>query len=259
MINSLQQIYHYRALLWALVTRHLAIRYRGSVLGFFWSLLNPLLLMLVYSLVFKYYIRLQGVEHYSVFMFSGLLPWLWLTSSLTEATSSIVGSGHLITKSMFPAQILPLVPIVTNCINLILSLPVLFVFMWWSGVPFHWTLALLPILILIQFATLQGIGILLSSLNVFYRDIQHILGNALTFVFFLCPILYTPQTVPPQFQFSLDFNPLAQLVMGYHALIMDGVIPSTYSICFMLGFMFLSLVGGYWVYNKNQEHLSELL
>ncbi len=259
MINSFRQIYHYRALLWALVTRHLAIRYRGSFLGFFWSLLNPLLLMAVYSLVFKYYVRIQGVEHYSVFMFTGLLPWLWLTSSLTEATSSIVGSGHLITKSMFPAQILPLVPVVTNCINLLLSLPVLFLFMLWSGTPFHWTLLLLPILILIQFLTLQGIGIFLGSLNVFYRDIQHILGNALTFVFFLCPILYTPQTVPPQFQFSLDYNPLAQLTMGYHSLIMEGALPSAYSICFMLVFMILSLTLGYWVYGKNQESLSELL
>jgi ABC-type polysaccharide/polyol phosphate export permease len=259
MINAMKQIYQFRALLWALVTRHLAIRYRGSVLGFFWSLLNPLLLMLVYSLVFKYYIRLQGVEHYSVFMFTGLLPWLWLTSSLNESTSSIVGSGHLVTKSMFPAQILPLVPVVTNCINLLLSLPVLFVFMWVSGVAFHWTLLLLPILILVQFLTLQGIGVLLGSLNVFYRDIQHILGNALTFVFFLCPILYTPETVPPQFKFSLDYNPLAQFTMGYHDLILDGVIPSLFSICFMIGFMILSLIIGYWVYGKKHETLSELL
>jgi ABC-type polysaccharide/polyol phosphate export permease len=259
MISSLKQIYNYRALLWALVTRHLAIRYRGSVLGFLWSLLNPLLLMLVYSLVFKYYVRLQGVEHYSVFMFTGLLPWLWLTSSLTEATSSIVGSGHLITKSMFPAQILPLVPVITNCINLLLSLPLLFVFMLWGGVPFHWTLVFLPVLILVQFFTLQGIGVLLGSLNVFYRDIQHILGNALTFVFFLCPILYTPATVPDQFKFSLDFNPLAQLTMGYHSLIMEGQLPSVYSICFMLGFMVISMAAGYWVYSRNQESLSELL
>lgn len=259
MIHALKQIYQFRSLLWALVTRHLAIRYRGSVLGFFWSLLNPLCLMLVYSLVFKYYVRLPGVEHYSIFMFTGLLPWLWLTSSLSESTSSIVGSGHLITKSMFPAHILPLVPVVTNGINLLLSLPLLFIFMWFGGVPFHWTLIFVPVLLLIQFITLQGIGVLLSSLNVYYRDIQHILGNALTFVFFLCPILYTPQTVPDKFQFSLLYNPFAQLTMGYHALIIDGVLPSLFSISFMVGFMLLTVISGYWVFSRNHESFAELL
>jgi len=258
MIQTLKQLYQFRALLWALVTRHLAIRYRGSALGFLWSLLNPLCLMLVYALVFKYYVRFQ-VENYSVFMFTGLLPWLWLSSALSESTTAIVGSGHLITKSMFPAHILPVVPVVTNFINLLLSMPLLFLFMWIGGVPFHWTLLLLPVLMLFQFFTLQGLGVLLSSLNVYFRDIQHILGNALTFIFFLCPIIYTAQAVPERFRFSLDLNPFAQFTMGYHALILDGTLPPVGSIIFMIVFMFIALFSGYSVFNRYHESFAELL
>jgi len=128
MFHNIKELYRYRSLVWALVVRHLATRYRGSVLGFMWSFLNPLCLMLIYSLVFKYYIRFSGVENYTIFLFCGLLPWLWFSSSLSESTSSIVSSGHLITKSMFPAHILPTVSVITNLINFILSLPLLFIF-----------------------------------------------------------------------------------------------------------------------------------
>jgi len=215
--------------------------------------------MLVYSLVFRYYARIEGIQNYTVFLFCGLLPWLWLTSSLSEATSSIVSSGHLITKSMFPAHILPMVAVITNFINYLLSLPLLFIFMVILKVEFHATILFLPLLLLVQFCTLQGIGLFLSSLNVFYRDIQHILANILTFIFFLCPILYTPQTVPAQFKFSLDLNPFAQIMMAYHSLILDGTIPSLYSIIFMLCFMMLSLILGYTVFNRNHENFAELL
>ncbi len=259
MNHMARQLIQFKSLIWALVTRHLAMRYRGSLLGFLWSFLNPLCLMLVYSLVFRYYARMPGISNYTVFLFTGLLPWLWISSALSEATSSIASSGHLITKSMFPAHILPLVPVITNFINYLLSLPLLFIFMWIDEIPFHSTLLFLPVLLAVQFLTLQGLGLLLGSLNVYFRDIQHILGNLLTFLFFLCPILYTPANVPDQFRFSIDLNPLAQFTISYHALILDGVFPSLYSIAVMLGFMALSLIAGYMVFDRHSESFAELL
>ena len=125
MFHNLTELYRYRALVWALVGRHLATRYRGSVLGFVWSFLNPLCLMAVYTVVFKYYMRSNVVEHYSLFLFCGLLPWQWVASSAVEGTNSLVSSGHLITKSMFPAHILPVVSVVTNLVHFLLALPLL--------------------------------------------------------------------------------------------------------------------------------------
>lgn len=259
MLHRIQEVFKYRSLIWALVVRHLASRYRGSILGFMWSFLNPLCLMLVYALVFKYYIRFQQVGNYTIFLFCGLLPWLWLTTSLTEATSSIVSNGHLITKSMFPAHILPTVATLTNLINFLLTLPLLFIFMWFSDVPFKSTLLLLPFLLILQFLFLQGIGLLLGSLNVYYRDIQHLIGNILTFLFFLSPILYAPDVVPEKFKFTLDFNPLAQFTIAYHDLILDGVVPALAPVLLMLATALISVFLGYYVFNKHHETFAELL
>jgi len=111
MNRNLVELWRYRALIWALSCRYLNTRYRGSFLGFFWSFLNPLCLILVYSLVFTYYIRFDSVGNYTLFLFTGLLPWLWFSSGLLEATAAISSGGSLITKAIFPPQILPVVAI----------------------------------------------------------------------------------------------------------------------------------------------------
>ena len=259
MLGNLKELYQYRALLWALVVRHLSTRYRGSALGFLWSFLNPLCLMLVYLLVFKYYIRFDQVQNYTVFMFCGLLPWIWFTSGLSEGTSAIASSGHLITKSMFPAHLLPTVSVVTNLINYTLSLPVLFVLMLFTGAAFHWTLALLPLVVFAQLLMLLGLTLALSALNVLFRDIQHIVGNLLTFLFFLCPIIYPASAVPQKFRWTIDFNPLALLTQFYHQLILEGVLPSFWSVIYLGAIVLLVLALGNAVYNRYRESFAELL
>jgi lipopolysaccharide transport system permease protein len=259
MFRILKEIYNFRNLLLALVNRHLASRYRGSVLGFLWSFLNPLCLMLVYTLVFKYYIRFEQVENYSIFLFCGLLPWIWLQSSLIEGTSSISSSGHLITKSMFPAHILPAVNILTALIHFILSLPLLIIFMLFADMPIHLTWAYLPIILTVETIFLYGLALTLASLNVFYRDVQHLLGNVLSFIFFLCPILYTRDTVPEKFRFTLDLNPLAQFTEVYHAILLDGRMPAFNSIVCLLVWAILFFLIGSLVYQRNHENFAELL
>ena len=136
MFRNVSELWKYRALIWALVGRHLRARYRGSILGFLWSFLNPLCLIAVYSLVFQYYIRFNDVQHYSLFMFAGMLPWIWFSSGLLEATGSISGGGSLVTKAMFPPHILPMVSVLTNLANFIFAIPLLFGFMLVAGQPF---------------------------------------------------------------------------------------------------------------------------
>lgn len=235
------------------------MRYRGSVLGFMWSFLNPLLLMLVYTLVFRYYIRFNDVQNYTIFVFCGLLPWIWFTSSLSEGTSSIVSSGHLITKSMFPAHLLPTVAVVTNMIHYVLSLPLLFIFMIFMGVPFHSSLLLLPFVILTQFFLMLGVVLALSSLNVFFRDVQHLLGNFLTFLFFLCPVLYPLSSVPEKFRFTMEYNPIALITIFYHQVIIEGVVPGIKPIAFVLASVIGMFFIGNLIYNRYRESFAECI
>lgn len=259
MLRMYQELIKFRSLLTALIVRHLAMRYRGSVLGFLWSFLNPLCLMLVYTLVFKYYIRFEQVENYTVFLFVGLLPWLWFSSALMEGTASIVSGGHLITKSMFPAHILPTVAVVTTGVNFLLSLPLLFLFMGAFGSPFHWTLLGLPLLFILQLLFLHGLVIGLSAINVRLRDTQHVLGNLLTFIFFLSPIIYPSSSVPDKFKFTLDLNPFALFTIAYQRMVIDGVCPELKIIVALIIFTVLVSVLGQWIFNHYREGFAELL
>lgn len=257
-MHYLKELSRYRSLIAALVSRHLAVRYRGSVLGYLWSFLNPLCLMLVYLLVFKYYIRFEH-DNYTIFLFVGLLPWLWVQSALSEGATSITSGGHLITKSMFPAHVLPAVTVITSMVHFALTLPLLFIFMYFSGVPFHPTLLLLPFLIAVQFALLHGLALFLGSLNVYYRDIQHLLGNLLTFLFFLCPILYPADVIPEKFQMLLYVNPFAVMTVAYHNLILDGVLPSVQNLAYIVSFSAVSVGIGYATYTRFHERFAEAL
>jgi len=259
MFRNLRELYHYRALLWALVVRYLAMRYRGSILGFFWSFLNPLCLMLVYVLVFRYYIRFEQVQNYTVFVFCGLLPWIWFSSALLEGTVSVVANSHLITRSMFPAHILPAVAVLTSMVNYILSLPILIVLMLSLGVKIHITFMALPLVVAGQVVLLYGLALGLAALNVYFRDVQHIVGNLLTFLFFLCPILYPLDVVPERFRFSMYYNPLAGMIRFYQQLILDGRMPSLVSAGYFVLCMFLALAAGNWIYNSYREGFAEIL
>lgn len=248
-----------QALIWALATRHLAMRYRGSVLGFFWSFLNPLCLMLVYALVFKFYIRFNDVNNYTVFLFCGLLPWIWTQSSLIEGANSITSSGHLITKSMFPAHILPAVAVLTGLFHYVLSLPLLLAFMWFYGTAFSTTLFLVPIVIIFQTLMLYGLAMFLASLNVQFRDVQYVTTNILSFLFFLCPILYPRTVVPERFQFTMDVNPFSILIDLYHKLILDGVFPELLSFVLLVMWALIFLLMGVIAYEGHRDTFAELL
>src|SRR5918994_3164851 len=126
MLHNLRALLRYRGLISSLVARDLKARYRGSVLGFFWSFVNPLLLLLVYWFVFTWVIpnRIEGLQPYALFMFCGILPWTWFSTSLTDASGSLIAGGNLIKKVLFPAEVLPLVSVVANMVHFFLALPI---------------------------------------------------------------------------------------------------------------------------------------
>lgn len=259
MIRNLRELWRFRALVWALVVRHLNARYRGSFLGFVWSLLNPLCLIAVYSLVFRYYIRVGDVEHYTLFVFAGLLPWIWFSSALNESSVAITGGGSLITKAMLPPHIFPVVSVLTNLANFIFALPILIGAMYVCDVIPSWGMLLLPAVIFVELVFVLGLALAFSALNVYYRDVQHILGNVLTFWFYLCPIIYTSRIIPEELQFTLWLNPVALFTEMYQSIFVDSGIPNLTALTATAAVAMITFLVGNWVFNRYREEFAELV
>ena len=255
----LNELWKFRSLLFALVRRHLGSRYRGSVLGFIWSFLNPLCLLMVYSLVFKYYIRFDGVENYTLFLFTGLLPWIWFSSGISEATSSISSGGNLITKAMFPPHLLPIVAVSTNLIHFLISLPLLVIALLWCGYSFSFSIFYLPIVIFSNFIFTVGLSMACSAINVRFRDLQHIVANLLTLLFFLCPVLYPIEQVPEKFRFTMSLNPLAVFTKMYQRIFLDSASPGIASISISLIVSILVFICGVVVFERYRDEFAELV
>jgi len=232
-MKRLRELWHYRELIHNLVVRDLKVRYRSSVLGIAWSWLNPLLMMVVYTVVFTI---LRGgdesIPHYPVLLLCGLLPWNFFNDSVLQATGSIVGNAHLIKKVYFPREVLPISIVLSNLVNFLIALPIFFILALVSGAPLTWWALLLPFTILLQVAFTVGLALFLSTLNVFYRDTQHILSVVMLAWFFLTPVFYPIKAVPQDcnvlgipFDAQLwlrRLNPMASLVASYRDLLCRG-------------------------------------
>jgi lipopolysaccharide transport system permease protein len=224
MFHNLRQLVRYRALIQSLVTRELKARYRGSVLGFFWSFINPLLLLVVYSFVFT--VVLPGthppeIEPYALFMFCGILPWTWFSSSLTEAANSLMSGGNLIKKVLFPAEILPIVAVLSNMMHFFFGLPILLAFLVW----FRPTITIVevlwfPVVVAVQLLFTLGLSLLLAALTVHFRDIKDILSNLLTLWFFATPIIYPMHLAPGTISKTvLNANPFSHFAVSYQEIL----------------------------------------
>ena len=222
MLRNLSQLPRYRALIQSLVARELKARYRGSVLGFFWSFINPLLLLTIYTFVFKYVMPSapQGTDPYPLFMFCGLLPWTWFSSALVESSSVLISGGNLIKKVLFPAEILPIVTVTANMVHFFLALPILVFFLIWFRAPLTvFELAWFPVVVLVQYVFTLGCALILSALTVHFRDIRDILANLLTLWFFATPIIYSYKAAPDLARRFMNLNPFAHLAISYQEIL----------------------------------------
>src|SRR5437773_8115918 len=186
MFLSLANLVRYRGLIWSLVARELKARYRGSVLGFAWSFINPLLLLLIYSFVFTEIIpnETPNVKPYAVFIFCGILPWNWFATSLSDAAGSLIAGGNLIKKVLFPAEVLPFVSVLTNMVHFCLGLPILIVFLVvYRHLPNPSNLLWFPVAVLVQLLFTSALALIVSALAVHFRDVRDILANLLTLWF----------------------------------------------------------------------------
>lgn len=256
--KKFHELWSYREMFQGLVSREIRARYKGSFLGFFWSLLNPLLMMAIYSIVFAHVMRVQ-IPHYSLHLLAGLLPWTWFTTSISNSTGSVVANSNLIKKIYFPNEILPLVSVTTNLVNYLFSVPILLGFMAFQQVPFTSALLMLPLLLAVQFILSLGFGLILATLNVYFRDVEQLLGVVLMAWFYLTPIIYPLSFVPERFQGLAMLNPMAGLVVSYQRIFMEGALPHVLHLLYPLCFGLALLAAGYAIFVWRKYDFAELV
>ncbi len=262
MISNVKTLFSYRELLFSLTKKELKVKYRGSALGFFWSLLNPILTMLVYSFVFSIVLR-PGIKEFAIFLICALLPFNFLSNSVNYGASSIIGNSNLVNKIYFPREIIPLSIVFANLVNFFFELIALFIVLAVMGYKFYIFLYLLPVLIFIQFFLVVGMTLLVSALNVFFRDLQHLITIIMMVWFFGTPIIYPLSMVPERFQFIIKINPMTIYAAYYRNIFYyvkypEGAgFPDTLETLGALGITLLIFFIGYYVFKRLEPRFAE--
>jgi ABC-type polysaccharide/polyol phosphate export permease len=220
------ELYRYRALVLNLVLKDLRLKYRDSLLGVVWSLLNPLLLLLVYTLAFRIVLRVP-VENYACFLLVGLLPWTFFAGALQASTLSVLGSSMLMRKVYFPRETLTLAAGLFAFVQLLLALvaflPIAYLVL---NMRWGWSMLFFPLLLGLHFAFTLGLGLFLAAITVRYRDVIHLTEVALTLVFWLTPILYPVSLAPPMLQRLFAFSPPSAFAIAYQDALFWGRAPA---------------------------------
>jgi homopolymeric O-antigen transport system permease protein len=234
MFRVILQLFRFRGLLVTLTSRELKARYRGSVLGFLWSLANPLLLLAVYTFVFSVVFKPDargGMTPYALFLVSGLFPWIWISASALEGSMSLLANSGLIRKAVFPAELLPMVSVLSNLVHLLFALPIVIVAIV-AGRILHYpvggiSMLALPAILLLHLPMVSGLALGAAALTVHFKDARDLLANLLTLMFFLTPILYSLDTIHglgPVY-WAVRLNPFTPFIRAYQTVLFRGEFP----------------------------------
>lgn len=228
MIESLKELYKYRELVFALAEREIKSRYKQSVIGFSWAIIQPLSLMLIFTFVFDKVVKIDSNSaNYSILVYSALLPWNFFSKSISYATNSLVSNRLLVTKVYFPKEVLPLSLIIANIIDFLIGFLFLIVLMVYYKVSFSFYLLLVVPIFLIQTFFTLGLSLLVSSLNVFYRDVSSALPLIMQVWMYACPIIYSKDKIPNEYiDYYMILNPLATIIESYKDIIVYSRLPN---------------------------------
>jgi len=241
------ELWEYRELLYALVGRELKLRYKQTAIGVTWVLLQPLVTMLIFTVIFGGLAKMpsDGVW-YPVFALTALLPWTYFSQAVTRAGGALVGNANLVNKIYFPRILLPLSTIIAALVDFALCLLLLFGLLVYAGIPLTWKLATLPIFILISMISAMGVSLVVSATNVKYRDVGHAIPFVMQIWMFASPIVYPVSLVPEQWRFIYGLNPMAGVIEGFRWALLGQTAPDPMvmaaSLLVFLVFLLVSLV-----------------
>ena len=214
-MKLLNEIYNYRQMIFSMVRKDLRGRYKGSALGFLWTFINPLLQLMVYTFVFSIVLR-ADIDKFYLFLFVALVPWIFFSSSITTGCTCVLAQKDLVKKIYFPRQVLPIAYVTSSFINMLFSFIVIFGVLIISGHGVNWkALCYLPLIMGVEYVLALGMTLIFSALDVFFRDLEHILGIVVMAWMYLTPIMYKAEQVPEQFRSLFYMNPMTPIVIAY--------------------------------------------
>lgn len=253
LVNDLK---NYREFLKSNVKKDIRGKYKGSFLGILWSFINPLLSVLVYAIVFPYIMRIK-VENYLIYLITGIIPWTFFTSAINMGMTSVLINANMIKKVYFPRIILPISTVTSCLVNFLISCIIVLLFCIGSGIGVSIQILWLPIIVLIQYLMLLGFTFILSSIEMYMRDIEHIVNFILSMAFYVTPILYTPDIFPKKLSWVLKINPMAYLVNAYRSIFYYQENPNIIGLISVSIFSLILFLIGYFVFEKLQRGFAE--
>ena len=259
MISTIKEIWAYRTMIRTLVHKDLRGRYQASVLGFLWTFIVPLCQLLVYTVVFSIIMR-STVEKFYLYLFVALIPWNFFASCLTGGSSCIIQQQSLVNKIYFPREVVPVAYVTGAFVNMLYCEIVVFAVALFSGVHFSIPgLLCLPVVMAIEYILALGITMIMSAVNVYFRDLEHILGIVSMAWMFLTPIMYDMSIIPERLRPFFRLNPMTSVVTAYRDILYAGGVPelSTLGIALGMGAVFLAL--GFLVFGKLKRRFSEVI
>ena len=262
--GGLGQLWTHRRLMWTFVLKDLRHRYTGSTIGFFWTVITPLLELVTYTFVFHVLIGVKfhpagGWSNYALFLFAGMVTWMAFAEGLQSATTSIRAHAHLIQKLNFPAVILPAHLIASAVLNQFIRLGVLCVAAIALGHGLSWHLALVPVVVAVQTMLVLGLGLVFATMNVCFRDTIHWLRSVLLLGMFMTPIFYPASVYPQRFKLVLQLNPMAHLVGVVQELMLNHRFPHPHSLILSVIVSVICLVIGYSIFHHHKDRFSDLV
>ncbi|OEU43926.1 sugar ABC transporter permease [Methanosarcina sp. Ant1] len=255
-VNHLKELYDYRNLIWQLAWSEFKLRYKNSILGYFWSLLEPLLMLLVLYMVFSNLMRIQ-VEYYQLFLFIGIILWGFMSKATTIGMFSIVGKPGMVKKIYFPREIFVISSCITALLMSVFESLVFIMFMIYFRVPISINLAYAPLILLFLFIISLGLALALCALNVFYRDVQFIWQVFLQIGFYITPILYTIDIFPKNLQRFALLSPIARIITSARDTIIYSSPAKTEDLLFMFLSSIVFLLVGYIIFSKLEPRFAE--
>lgn len=252
--EGIKNIYLYRHTLWNTAIKQLKARYAGSILGIWLAIINPLLIMLAITFVFTIVFKLE-IKNFPFFVLSGIFPWMFFANALSEATSSILNQENILRQFNLPRAIIPLSSILSNFLNFLIGWCLIYPLFLFFNLKIIWLFPLLILILLFNLLFVCGLSLILSVLNVFFRDIGQLLGVLLMFWFWITPIFYSIDMIPSRFRWVCNFNPMAPFIVSYRDVIFKGNIPNAAIFIGIFIWTALSLISGLIFFSYSESKL----
>ncbi len=247
---------NYWHLLWVIAKTDFKLRYYGSALGYLWSLLKPFLMFMVLYVVFSMFMR-WNIEHYQLYLLLGIIIWNFFSEATSNGMNSLITKSHIIKKIYFPRILVVISTTITAFISLLLNMLVFFIVYLFSGLDFSWVMLLLPVYLLLTYFLAVGLVLFLSIMQVWFRDTAQVWEVFLQAGFYITPIIYPLAFVPVEYQRYLFLNPVTGLIQYSRMLVIDHSYPSLLGTGYLLGFILVSGLVGYFVFRKYAPYITE--